>query len=105
MFERLAFVLCGGLLLCGCTSYGDYTSDAFDPGHANQARFSADAAECQNQAEIDRSYTIRGIAGTHVERHDLYNRALVSCMQREGYALRGSTVRAPIPYEVDPWPG
>lgn len=105
MPERFAFVLCAGLLLCGCTSYGDYTSDAFDPGSADQARFTADAAECQNQAEIGRSYTIRGIAGTHVERHELFNQAFAGCMQSEGYALRGSTVDAPIPYDVDPWPG
>jgi hypothetical protein len=104
MFERMA-LLAVGLLLCGCTSYGDYTSDAFDPGRASQARFSADAAECQNQAEIKRSYTIRGIAGTHASRHELFNQAFVGCMQGEGYALRGSTLQAPIPYDVNPWPG
>jgi hypothetical protein len=94
-----------GLLLCGCTSYGDYTSDAFDPGAANQTRFLSDAAECQNQADIERSYTIPGIAGTHASRHELFNAAFAACMQHEGYALRGSTLEAPIPYDVNPWPG
>jgi hypothetical protein len=104
MLERLA-LLVAGLMLGGCTSYGDYTSDAFDPGRANQTRFSADAAECQNQADIKRSYTIPGIAGTHASRHELFNQAFAGCMQSEGYALRGSTLEAPIPYDVNPWPG
>lgn len=104
MLERCA-ILAAALTLCGCTSYGDYTSDAFDPGGVSQTRFTTDAAACESQAEIKRSYSLPGIVGTHVSRHELFNQTFAVCMRSEGYALRGSTLDAPIPYDVNPWPG
>ncbi|MBV9044072.1 MAG: hypothetical protein JO348_10450 [Alphaproteobacteria bacterium] len=91
------------LLLAGCESYGDLTSDAFDPGSASMERFTMDSAQCQAAAEVPRNYEIRGIAGTHVERHEIFNRAYTRCMAQLGYARRGLTPY--VPYNVDPFPG
>lgn len=91
------------LALCGCTSFGDYTSDAFDPGAASHERFEMDSARCQAQAEDSRSYNIRGIAGTHIERHQLFNRAFVVCMRATGYALRDWSLDIAVPYSIKPF--
>jgi hypothetical protein len=91
------------LLVSGCESYGDLTSDAFDPGKADQSRFLADSAQCQQQAEQKRSYDIPGIEATHAGRHEIFNRAYISCMQGNGYVRRDWTPY--MPYSVDPWPG
>jgi hypothetical protein len=92
------------LALCGCESYGDLTSDAFDPGAASQSRFALDSAECKAEAELPRSYDPRGIYGTHVERHEIYNRALVHCMAAAGYARRDWSLQMPDTFSVDPTP-
>jgi hypothetical protein len=92
-----------GLLLGGCESYGDLTSDAFYPGRATQTQFLTDGATCGVQADIPRNYEITGIEGTHVARHEIYNRAFTQCMQAHGYARRDLTPN--IPYDIDPWPG
>jgi hypothetical protein len=93
------------LVLAGCDSYGDLTSDAFEPGGATQTRFTLDSADCQAKADIARSYDIRGIAGTHVERHEIFNRAYVACMRAAGYARRDWSPDIPDPYSIDPTPG
>ena len=91
-------------LLCGCESYGDLTSDAFDPGTASQSRFTLDSAECKAEAEIPRSYEPRGIYGTHTERHEIYNRAFADCMAAAGYARRAWSPNVPNPYSINPTP-
>ena len=92
------------LLLWGCQSYGDLTSDGFDPGAASQSRFTLDAAECSAEAEVPRSYEPRGIFGTHTDRHEIYNRAFSSCMTALGYARREWSPDVPNPYRIDPTP-
>ncbi len=91
--------------LAGCESYGDLTSDAFDPGNASQTRFTFDSAECEAKAETARSYDVRGIAGTHTERHEIFNGAYVRCMRGAGYARRDWSPDIPDPYKIDPTPG
>lgn len=90
--------------LSGCESYGDLTSDAFDPGNTPQSRFTLDAAECKAEAEVPRSYDLHGIGGTHVERHEIYNRAFTRCMTAAGYARRDWSPEIPDPYKIDPTP-
>jgi hypothetical protein len=90
------------LALAGCTSYGDYTSDAFDPDGATQEHFTMDSARCRDKAEVRRSYDIRGIAGTHVERHEIFNRAYVTCMKANGYALRDWSPDIAVPFDIKP---
>jgi hypothetical protein len=90
--------------LGGCESYGDLTSDAFDPGTASQSRFTLDAAECRADAEIPRSYDLHGIGGTHVERHEIYNRAFTQCMTAAGYTRRDWSPDIADPYKIDPTP-
>jgi hypothetical protein len=103
MRRALVLFACG-LLLAGCESYGDLTSDAFDPGGATQSKFAFDNGHCQAAATDELSYNMRGIMGTHVERHEMYNRVYTRCMQRNGYARRNGLDIA-VPYDVDPWPG
>ncbi len=103
---RNALAVCACiLLLAGCESYGDLTSDAFDPGNATASRFTLDSAQCAAQATNAISYNIRGIAGTHVERHEMFNRAYAACMQASGYARRDWSPDIPVPYKIDPIPG
>lgn len=92
------------LLLAGCESFGDLTSDAFDPGAATQSRFLLDDARCRDQGNILRSSTIRGIDGTHQERHQMFNRAYARCMAQSGYARRDWSPDIPSTYDIDPTP-
>ena len=102
---RKAFALIAGvLLLAGCESYGDLTSDAFDPGRATQSKFVFDNDHCRASAEEKISYEMSAIFGTHVERHQIYNRTYTLCMKANGYARRDGLDIA-VPYDVDPFPG
>lgn len=91
------------LLLCGCESYGDLTSDAFDPGSASMSQFTMDSAACQERANADREYRLAGIYGSHAERHEIFNRAYAACMQAAGYSRRDWSPE--VPYTVDARPG
>ncbi len=93
------------LLPAGCTSLGDYTSDAFDPGRASQTAFLADAAQCEAAAEGDRSWTAPRHHRLGCRAARVVQPCYAACMAREGYALRGPSADAPFPYAVDPWPG
>ncbi|MEJ0024441.1 MAG: hypothetical protein WDN01_00315 [Rhizomicrobium sp.] len=93
------------LLLAGCESYGDLTSDAFEPGAASQSRFTFDSADCEARAGVARNYDIHGIAGTHAERHEMFNRVYTACMGAAGYARRDWSPDIAFPYKVDPTPG
>jgi hypothetical protein len=104
MLRRPALVLFAATLLYGCESYGNLTSDAFDPGSASQSRFAFDAAECGAQARVARDYGLYGITGTHTDRHEVYNRALTVCMRAAGYARRDWSPDIPSHYDVDPTP-
>jgi secreted trypsin-like serine protease len=102
---RSTCVLALALLLAGCESYGDLTSDAFDPGGATQTRFTLDSADCAARASLARDYDIRVVAGTHAERHEAFNRAYTACMAADGYARRNWSPGIPDPYMIDPLPG
>jgi hypothetical protein len=104
MRKVLALFACS-LLLAGCESFGDLTSDAFDPGAATQSKFIFDNEHCKAAAEDLLSYDTRGITGTHIDRHEMYNRAYAGCMQKNGYARRDGLPNITVPYDVDPWPG
>ncbi len=102
---RRALLIAACIALAGCESYGDLTSDAFEPGGASQSRFTLDSADCQAKAEVSRSYGIRGIEGTHTERHEIFNRAYAACMKAAGYARRDWSPDISDPYKIDPTPG
>jgi hypothetical protein len=104
MLRRATLALCAAAVLGGCESYGNLTSDAFDPGNASQSRFTFDAGQCAAQAQISRDYGLHGITGTHTDRHEIYNHALAACMQGAGYARRDWSPAVPSPYSVDPTP-
>ena len=103
--RRALAALAGLLLLTGCESFGDLTSDAFDPGSAQQSRFLQDNADCAAKAELKRSYDLQGIYGTHIDRHQAFNHAYAICMRQNGYVLRGWSPDIAFPYDVDPMPG
>ena len=105
MLRPLLIAIAGAALLAGCESYGDLTSDAFDPGTASPSRFTLDSADCQAAADDARDYDIHGITGSHAERHEMFNRAFVRCMRRLGYARRDWSPDIPDPYAIDPTPG
>lgn len=98
-------LLAGAFLLAGCESFGDLTSDAFDPGGAMQSTFELDSAACNAAALQQRDYYISGIAGTHAERHELFNRVFAACMRRNGYVRRDWSPDIAVPYNIDPTPG
>ena len=102
---KAALLIAACIALAGCESYGDLTSDAFEPGAATQTRFTFDSADCQAKAANARDYNIHGIAGTHTERHEIFNRAFVACMKAAGYARRDWSPDIPDPYMIDPTPG
>ena len=104
MRNAFALVACA-FLLTACESYGDLTSDAFEQGGATQSKFTLDAARCQASANVQRNYEIEGIDGTHVERHEIYNRAITACMRANGYIRRDWSPDVAVPYHVDPTPG
>ncbi|HXC54458.1 MAG TPA: hypothetical protein VNU97_04125 [Rhizomicrobium sp.] len=105
MRRRALAALACATLLGGCESYGDLTSDAFDPGSAAPSTFTLDDADCAAQAELSRSDDIQAIAATHAERHEIFNRAYTLCMQRHGYARRDWSPDIALPYKIDPTPG
>jgi hypothetical protein len=92
-------------LLTACESIGDLTSDAFDPGSAMQSKFTLDSADCAAAAGRRRDYTLPGITGTHVERHEIFNGAMTACMQAKGYVRRDWSPNIAVPYSIDPFPG
>ncbi len=104
MRRVLAATICAALL-GGCESYGDLTSDAYDPGRASQTRFSMDSAECQSEANDVRDFEIEGITGTHEDRHEIFNNVFARCMHRDGYVRRDWSLGVPDPYAFDPTPG
>ena len=104
MRKALVILACA-TLLTGCESVGDLTSDAFAQGSATQSRFTLDSAQCQAVAETQRNYDIRGISGTHVSRHEIYNRAFATCMRANGYVRQDWSPDIAFPYNVDPTPG
>jgi len=101
--RRIAIFFVAGALLAGCESYGDLTSDAFEP--ASQSRFTLDSAECEAKADAVRDYDLHGIEGTHAERHEIFNRAFAACMRAAGYVRRDWSPDMPNPYKIDPMPG
>ena len=105
MLRPLLIAIACAALLAGCESYGDLTSDAFDPGAASQSRFTLDSADCEAAAGDVRDYQTDGIEGTHAERHEMFNRAYVVCMHRLGYARRDWSPDIPNPYRMDLTPG
>jgi len=102
---RRALLIAACIALAGCESYGDLTSDAFEPGNATQARFILDSADCQARAENSRSYDVRGITATHAERHEIFNAAYADCMKAAGYPRRDWSPEIPDPFAIDPTPG
>jgi hypothetical protein len=87
--------------LAGCESYGDLTSDAFEPGTASQSRFTLDAADCAADANYPRNYDEVGIWSDSGARHEIFNHAYTICMAKLGYPRRDVSVKFPAPYTFD----
>jgi hypothetical protein len=102
---RSAFVLALAVVLAGCESYGDLTSDAFDPGSASQSKFTLDSADCAARAGSARDYNTFAIAGADANQHVVFNRAYAACMATDGYARRDWSPKIPLPYKIDPTSG
>jgi hypothetical protein len=100
-FKRALALAALAVGLAGCESYGDLTSDAFEPGNVPQTRFDLDAANCAASAEYPRQYDLAGIHGSDAARHRIFNRAYTECMAKLGYARRGWSVKYPAPYTFD----
>jgi len=79
-------VVLAGLGLAGCDSLFTLTTDAFDPGNADQSTFFKDGAWCGAQAGNALDTMARTEAG---ERREVYNRAFARCMTGLGYQRRG----------------
>ena len=101
---RKCLALAAAVLLAGCESFGDLTSDAYDPGAATQSRFTVDEAQCRARGNDARDLTAEGATGTHQERHEIFNRAYARCMAQSGYARRDWSPDIPSHYDVDPTP-
>jgi hypothetical protein len=101
MFRRAGLIAACAALLAGCESYGDLTSDAFDPGNATASRFALDAAQCAAKAQYPRDYQLPGITEPDSVRHDIFNRAYTECMAALGYPRRDWSYRIPTPYALD----
>ncbi|HWD29333.1 MAG TPA: hypothetical protein VG387_19325 [Rhizomicrobium sp.] len=99
--KRVLLLAALAAALAGCQSYGDLTSDAFNPGKASQTQFSMDAAGCAAAAEYPRNYDAVGIWGDNETRHEVYNRAYTVCMAKLGYARRDWSGKYPAPYRFD----
>jgi hypothetical protein len=100
MLSKVAFVQIRGLtpyglpmllviiFLAGCTSFTNYRSDHFDPGHKAYDQFVIDDRNCQNAATNFTTYDARMIEGSTFYRHRMYNRTYSECMQAHGYTTR-----------------
>ena len=86
MKQAALIVLCVGL--SGCAYYTDASSDAFAQGKASQEQFTVDSRACQQRAEAERNYQIRGIFADEPDRHEIYNSAYAGCMETLGYKRR-----------------
>jgi hypothetical protein len=81
------------VLLCvcvavGCARWSDMDSDAFSQGARTPEQFAVDDRACQNDAYMERSYSLRGIEADNAEWHLLYSRVYAACMKRRGYKPR-----------------
>jgi outer membrane biogenesis lipoprotein LolB len=86
MRQAMLIVLCVGL--SGCAEYTDLSPDAFAHGKSSQEQFGIDSRACQQQAENQRSYQIRGIFADESDRHDIYSGVYSNCMTAMGYQRR-----------------
>jgi hypothetical protein len=101
MLKRALLIAAVVACLAGCESYGDLTSDAFDPGNSSEMQFSLDAGNCAAAAEYPREYDTPGITGDSEARHEIFNRAYTVCMAKRGYERRDWSGKYPAPYVFD----
>jgi hypothetical protein len=85
---RLAAIATGCLLLAGCAEYTDLSPDAFMKMPENREQRAFDTRACQQRAEAERSYSVRGLQADAGESHRIYSNALASCMASLGYERR-----------------
>ena len=84
--KRLFLVLV--LAASGCARYVDMGPGAFEMGGVSFERFQNDGRQCTIEAEHERSYSLRGIEGSNVDRTEIFNRAFAKCMHAKGYEER-----------------
>ena len=77
--------LIGLLVLGGCSSFSEETSDAFAPGTASPEQFSRDSAACEMSAGGRQSMDgMGGMAGI-AQYYASYNKVYDPCMRAKGY--------------------
>ena len=82
--KRLAILVCL-LAVSGCARLQDMDSDAFSPGKTSQEQFLGDSKLCAAEAEVKRSWELRGLAAENADKHRIFNRAYAACMTAKGY--------------------
>jgi hypothetical protein len=82
--KRLAVLFCV-IAASGCARLQDMDSDAFNPGKTSPEDFQADSKVCAADAEVRRSWELRGIAAENADKHRIFNRAYAACMTAKGY--------------------
>jgi len=92
------------ILLCvaaaGCARISDLTSDAFAQGNVGPERFKLDDRACTHDAEVQRSFEVRGISAENADKHRIFNRVYAACMRANGYKERGGLGYFQIPYDL-----
>jgi len=81
-------LLLAALLLAGCGRWADLDSDVFAQDGVSREQFAVDNRACAQAAELERSYSLRGIQAHETDKHNLYSRAFVACMEARGYRAR-----------------
>jgi hypothetical protein len=84
MTRRIAVLVCV-LAATGCARLQDMDSDAFTKDGVSQESIQTDSQACTAQADLQRSYEIRGIGAENADRHRIFNRAYEACMKAKGY--------------------
>ena len=98
MKRLLPILLC--IAAAGCARVSDLNSDAFAMGDASQERFKIDDLACASDAEVKRSFEMKGIDAENADKHRIYNRAYAACMRAKGYKERDELLDLRIPYDL-----
>ena len=92
------------ILLCiaaaGCARITDVNSDAFRQGGASQEQFTLDDRACQGEAEVQRSFALRGIDAENPDKHRIFSDAYVACMKAKGYKEHDGLLDWTVPYDL-----
>ena len=98
MKRLIPILLC--LAAAGCARVTDLNSDAFRRGGASQEQFTLDDRACKGDAEVQRSFALRGIDAENADKHRIFSRAYVACMTAKGYKEHDGLLDLTVPYDL-----